>query len=115
MGVGFGLAPFALGTLADAAGPHRAFLLVYGLLAVAAAGGVVAVCRPHLMRATVTPSADRQQHRSRPVGSAGRHVVERDDRPVVRGFGERSPARPRSTLSITRTPPGRIRGTSASQ
>jgi fucose permease len=36
MGVGFGLAPFALGTLADAAGPHLAFLLVYGLLAVAA-------------------------------------------------------------------------------
>jgi hypothetical protein len=37
MGVGFGLAPFGLGALADAAGPHQAFLLVYGLLAVAAA------------------------------------------------------------------------------
>jgi MFS family permease len=35
MGVGFGLAPFGLGALADAAGPHLAFLLVYGLLAVA--------------------------------------------------------------------------------
>ena len=37
MGVGFGLAPFGLGALADSVGPHLAFLLVYGLLAVAAA------------------------------------------------------------------------------
>jgi fucose permease len=41
MGVGFGLAPFGLGALADAVGPHLAFLLVYALLAVA----VVAVLR----------------------------------------------------------------------
>jgi fucose permease len=37
MGVGFGLAPFGLGALADSVGPHLAFLLVYGLLALAAA------------------------------------------------------------------------------
>jgi fucose permease len=36
MGVGFGLAPFVLGALADRVGPHSAFLLVYGLLALAA-------------------------------------------------------------------------------
>jgi fucose permease len=36
MGVGFGLAPFVLGWLADGVGTHPAFLLMYGLLALAA-------------------------------------------------------------------------------
>jgi cyanate permease len=36
MAVGFGLAPFALGWLADGVGTHRAFLMMYGLLVLAA-------------------------------------------------------------------------------
>jgi fucose permease len=55
MGVGFGLAPFALGALADAAGPHRAFLLVYGLLAVA----VLVVVRLSALSVTSAPSTAR--------------------------------------------------------
>jgi hypothetical protein len=45
-GVAIGVAPFALGSLADAFGTGRAFLLVPVMLAVAAAALVVAIRRP---------------------------------------------------------------------
>lgn len=52
-GVAIGLAPFALGTLSDAVGPHRGFLLVPALLAVAAVllAGSGAVSARRLRRA----------------------------------------------------------------
>jgi len=76
MGVGFGLAPFVLGSLADAAGPHRAFLLVYGLLA----GAAVVVWR--LLRLPPTPTASSAAPRAR---RAGRAAEASTGRPPSRG------------------------------
>ncbi|MEV0154785.1 MFS transporter [Micromonospora sp. NPDC050686] len=51
MGVGFGIAPVALGWVADGIGPHLAFLLLPGFIAVAA------LLTRRLARALRTPSA----------------------------------------------------------
>jgi predicted MFS family arabinose efflux permease len=45
-GVASGVAPFALGALADRAGTHTAFLLVPALLVAAALGVLAAADRP---------------------------------------------------------------------
>lgn len=82
MGVGFGVAPFALGALADRVGPHPAFLMVYGLLAVSA----VAVLRLSALSRDREPVGDRQHDRLDP-GVAEDLVVEPHDRPVVGRLG----------------------------
>ena len=88
MGVGFGLAPFGLGALADAVGPHQAFLLVYGMLAVAA--GVVWRLGLLPLPGDRDAVGDGQQDRLDPVVGPDR-VVEGDDGPVVRRPGSEHP------------------------
>jgi MFS family permease len=82
MGVGFGLAPFALGALADRVGPHPAFLMVYGFLAVSAG----AVLRLSALTREREPVGDRQHDRF-DAGVGEDRLVERHDRPVVGGLG----------------------------
>lgn len=81
LGLAFGLAPFALGAVADTTGPHRAFLLLPVFLAVSATAiGVLTRSAPAGHREAV---ADRQQHAVHPI--VGEHdLVELDDRSGVR-------------------------------
>jgi len=75
LGAAFGVAPFALGALADRIGPHPAFLLVPAFLA-AAAVAVLPLARQR------QPVGDRQHDGLDPV-VGGDPVVEGDDRAVI--------------------------------
>jgi MFS family permease len=91
LGLAFGVAPFALGAVADTAGPHRAFLLLPGFLAVSA-GSIVLLLRLSAAAGERQAVADRQQHAVDPV-VAQHEVVELHDCARVDGVaGIQDPA-----------------------
>jgi MFS family permease len=60
LGLAFGVAPFALGAVADTAGPHRAFLILPVFLGLSAT--VIAVLSRSTSAGQREPVSDRQQH-----------------------------------------------------